>query len=306
MTQAPPPSDRRQFLRMTAGLSITALLAACGDGTSSDDAIAVVPAPGTGATAAAPSTHPLNLALNLAYLGAQYYGYAARGAGLPANLTGGVGQLGTVTGARQASFGDALVAAFAKELADDKQRHVEALRTRLGPLAAAQPVLDLSTGSTSAFSIAAQGAGIVRAGSAFDPYADNTKFLLGAFLVENAVAAAYRTLLTQTEDPTIADHLGDAIYHGGLIRALLDDKAAADPSIDTALTNAGALFASLDGSDIGDQSLAGASGLSSNILDGEGRPIPFTRAAPQILKSLYLSSTGIGGFMPSGANGVTA
>jgi hypothetical protein len=306
---------RRHFLRLTATFSTGALLAGCGGGGGADstatDAIVVVPGPVAAAPIVAPasqSAHPLNLALNLAYIGAQYYGFAARGTGLATNLTSGVGQAGTATGARQANFGDTMVAGYAAELADDKQGHVVALRAMMGPLAAAQPALDLSTGSTGAFSLAAQGAGMVGAGAAFDPYSSDDNFLLGAFLVENTVAAAYRTLLVQTVDePTttlISANLADSIYHGGLIRALLDDKAADNASIGTALGNASALFAALDGSNTGDQTLTGSTGASSNLLDADGRPIPFTRANAQILKTLYLSSSGVGGFMPAGANGI--
>jgi hypothetical protein len=309
-----PHHDRRRFLRLALGFSTGALLSGCGGGGSAvSDGVAVVTVATTPTpAAAAPPTDavstPLNLALNLAYLGAQYYGYAARGTGLPGALTSGIGHAGAVSGARQASFSDTLTASYAAELADDKQAHVAALRTQLGALAAAQPALDLSAAPASAFSVAAQGAGIVAAGAAFDPYVSDRNFLLGAFLVENMVAAAYRTLLVQGgDDATMAlvdTNLADAIYHGGLIRTLLADRAAADSSIDTALTNAAALFATLDGTNIGDQTLAGASGISANILDADGRPIPFTRATAQVLKTLYLSGSGVGGFLPAGANGV--
>jgi hypothetical protein len=321
MQTSSPSPDRRQFLRLTASFSAGALLAGCGGGGGGDAAagdtaasapIVVVPAPVAAApppVAVAGPSHPLNVALMLAYVGAQYYGYAARGAGLPATLTGGIGQPGAETGARQAGFSDPLVAAYATELADDKQRHVERLRTQMGALAAAQPALDLSGGANGAFSVAARGSGIVGAGASFDPYASDEQFLLGAFLVENAVAATYRTLLAQAATDAsgtdiLSANLADAIYHGGLVRALLDGKAAANPALATALTGATTMLSALDGSNVGDQSLTGATGLSSNIQDAAGRPIPFTRATTQVLKSLYLSGSGIGGFLPAGANGV--
>ena len=308
---------RRQFLRLTASFSTGLLLAGCGGGGGEDAAagepIVVVPGPTPTVTPPPPAvagvSHPLNLALTLAYVGAQYYGYAARGAGLPAALTGGVGRFGLTSGARQASFSDPLIAAYAAELADDKQEHVERLRGQLGAQAAAQPALDLSSGATGAFTTAAQHAGITGSETAFDPYASDAHFLLGAFLVENTVAATYRTILGQTSDTAVADmlsiNLADAIYHGGLIRTLLDDKAAANTAIATALSGASIMLGALDGSNIGDQSLAGASGSSSNLQDSDGRPIPFTRATGQVLKNLYLSDGGVGGFLPAGVNGVT-
>ncbi|WP_174297792.1 ferritin-like domain-containing protein, partial [Sphingomonas bacterium] len=270
MQPSQPRHDRRRFLRLAAGVTTGALLSGCGAGGSTPgDSIRTVAgtavpvagatSAGTGAgtgAGAATGQVPLNLALNLAYLGAQYYGHAAGGTGLPATLTGGVGVAGPVSGARRASFADALTASHAAELAGDKQAHVVALRAYLGELAAAQPALDLSPAPSGAFSLAAQRAGIVPAGGAFDPYADDSGFLLGAFLIQNAVAAAYRTLLAQTEPAAAAlvgANLADSIYHGGLIRALLDDRAARDPSIARAMANAGALLAAHDAADAGDQ-----------------------------------------------------
>jgi hypothetical protein len=173
--------------------------------------------------------------------------------------------------------------------------------------------MDLSGAGGGAFAVAAQGAGIVPAGAAFDPYASDGNFLMAALLVENAVAAAYRTLMVQDSGAVkgdtdsaaiVAEHLADSIYHGGLIRTLLDDRGASDASIDRAVVGTTALLAKLDGTDVGDQTLAGASGVSSNLFDAEGRPIPFTRDAAQVLKGLYLSTSGVGGFLPRGANGI--
>lgn len=302
--------DRRRFLRLALGLSAGALLSGCGGGSVDADEATVAVVPAVSAPAAASGSHPLNLALNLAYLGAAYHGFAARGAGLSADLTGGIGKAGAASGARQATFSDPLIAARAAELADDKQAHVVALRGQIGTLAAAQPQIDLSTGSSGAFATAAQGAGIVATGSGFDPYASDTNFLIGAFLIENAGAAAYRTLLARNGDvagtTVLTDQLADAIYNGGLIRALLDDRTAADPVLGQAIAELGAMLAKIDGTNVGDQTLAGATGTSSDILDADGRPIPFTRASEQVLKVLSLSGSGIGGFLPAGANGVPA
>lgn len=309
------PQDRRRFLRLAMTLSTGALLAGCGGGGAAGDAVVVVPGPDpvAGAPPVATPTPvatatPLGLALNLAYLGAQYYGIAARGVGLPASLTSGAGIAGVASGGRQATFADPLIAGFAVELADDKQAQVAALRGQIGAGVAAQPAIDVSTGARGAFSVAAQGAGIVAPGAAFDPYASDDNFLIGALLLENAVAAAHRTLLGPTTDTAIATlvtaQLGDAIYHGGLVRALLDGRIGANPTLDKAVTNTTALLASLDGSNIGDQTLAGSSGASSNLFDADGRAIPFTRADAQILKALYLSNGVAGGFLPAGANGV--
>jgi hypothetical protein len=307
--------DRRRFMRLAAGLTAGAFLSGCGGGRSDEasEAIVVVPAPAAGGSPIAPTaltSHPLNLALNLAYLGAQFYSYAAFGRGLTGDISSGVGRPGPAAGARQASFSDPIVAGYAAELAADTQAHVVALRQHMGSLAAAQPTMDLSTGPSSAFSLAAQGASIVPGGASFDPYADDEAFLLGAFLVENVAAAAYRTLLVQRIDDTaslvLTANLADSIYHAGLVRSLLDSRTASRIPADRALGNTSMLLATIDGTDAGDQTLAGATGVSSDVVDADGRAIPFTRDTAQVLSRLYLSGNGAGGFLPAGANGIVA
>lgn len=305
------PHHRRGFLRL--GLTVVggSLLSGCGGGSEPEaDAVLVVTAPATPSIgpAAAGATSAINLALTLGYVGAQYYGVAARGTGLAGAATSGVGQTGTASGGRMVAFADPIVAGHAAELADDKAAHVAALRTQLAGAAAAQPAIDLSPAG--AFSRAARQAGLVATGVTFDPYADDASFLTGAFLLENAVAAAYRTLLAQTADATaaalIGAQLGDAIYHGGLIRSLLDERAATDPTLDRAMLTAAQAMLTLDGTAGGDLSAAAAGGIAANLADAEGRPIPFTRDAAQVLRTLTLSTGGIGGFLPAGANGLPA
>lgn len=319
MTYPNDVRDRRAFLRLTFGLSAGMLVSACGGGGGSapSEPVAVVTSPGGGAAApvqgagTAAASHPLALPLNLAYLGGNFYGFAAHGAALASGATAGSGAAGSANGGRQAALVDPIVGALAAELAADKAAHVATLRSAIGSAVPAQPAIDLSPRAGGAFSLAAQGAGIVTAGAAFDPYADDKAFLLGAFLIEHATAAAYRTFLFQNPDggagaDVVANALADAIYHGGAIRSLLDARAQSDGSIDPVLRNAAALFAALDGSNVGDQTLGGASGISADVFDADGVPIPFTRAPDQILKVVYLSSGGVGGFFPAGVNGVAA
>jgi len=308
-----PLHDRRRFLRLAVSFSTGALLAGCG----SDDgeagaaliagplAVAAVPA-GEPAVDASPP-HPLNLALTLSYIGGQYHAVAAHGMSLAAGLTAGTGRIGAAIGGRRVAFADPMIAAFAEELAEEKALQVATLRNFIGSAAPAQPPLDLSDAATGPFSLAAQRAGIVAAEQAFDPYANDDAFLLGALLIDYAGAATFRTLLLAGADETIealaATQLAEAIYHGGLIRALLDARASADPAIGAALARMTAMLATLDGSDAGNQRLS-TNGASVNLLDAENRPIPFTRSLPQVLSTLYLSHGNAGGFLPKGANGI--
>jgi hypothetical protein len=292
--------DRRHVLQLLTSLSAGALLAGCGGGGSDDPIVAAPPV----AAVPPPATpvHPLSVPLTLAYLGGQYFSYASRGAGLPQVLTG---QGGAVSGGRSLAFADPVVGRLAADLADDKAAHITALRAQIGTAAASQPAIDLSASPTGAFSLAARRAGIITGGESFDPYADDSHFLIGALLVENAVAATYRRLLLAEPEAAIAAtvtaHLGDSIYHGGVIRALLDDRSTADPAIDAMLDKVGVMLATLDGTKSGDQVLPGGDMTSSNLLDAGGRPIPFTRADRQVLTALYLSDSGPGGFLPQGA-----
>jgi hypothetical protein len=312
--------SRRGFLRVAAGLAVTGLLAGCGGDGGSTTGAATPLATDTSATALASSTDAstlsteaakLNLALNLEYLGAEFYAYASSGAGLPANLISGIGKQGSVSGGRQASFSDALVGQQASDLAKDKLANVTSLRAQLTSASAALPALDFSSTAKSAFSTAAQAAGIVGAGGSFDAFASDDNFLIGAFFVENVVAATYRTILPDIVTPAMVQvvtaNLADAIYHNGLIRTMLTTRAAGDAALTPMVTAISAYLARLDGSGGGDQGLE-STGDSSNIIDGDGTPIPFKRTSAQVLQTLYLTSvpSSAGGFLPNGANGLGA
>lgn len=319
MNNAIEELHRRRFLQraggLLAGLSSTLLLSGCGGGGAASGTgavevvsapVTVVPAPTPTSTASA-DTNALNFALNLAYLGAQFYGYGANGTGIAASLVTGVGRQGSVMGGRQVAFADDGVARFAAELADDKLAHVTGLRGLLTNAAAAQPGLDFSAGASAAFSTIARTSGIVASGGTFDAFANDDNFLLGALFVEDVMAAAYRSLLTHvTVDASIqlvTAHLADAIYHGGMVRTMLADRAVQNPALTASLTAACASLARLDGTDVGDQSLA-ADGSSANLVDANGNAIPFLRSATQVLKVVYLAPDAVqaGGFIPNGVN----
>jgi hypothetical protein len=175
---------RREFFRNSGGLGIGliagAALSACG---SDNDA--------TAQTAAPTDPEILNFALNLEYLEAQFYQYAAFGVGLPSDLLTGVGTQGAVRGGRAVAFTDPVVAAYAKEIARDELDHVRFLRTALGASAVAQPAIDVGgTDPNGAFSVAARAAGLIGPGVVFDPYASDENFLLGAYIFEDVGVTA--------------------------------------------------------------------------------------------------------------------
>jgi len=110
--------------------------------------------------------------------------------------------------------------------------HVKDLRAALGSNAVAMPELNLGT----AFTAAAQAAGIIGANDTFSPvrprrlrasltgqYSSDAYFLLGAFLFEDAGVTAYNGAapLIQNKDvlAAAAGILAAEAYHGGVIRA---------------------------------------------------------------------------------------
>ena len=178
----------------------------------------------------------LNFALNLEYLEATFYAYATTGAGLPASLMSGAGTAGTVIPGHAVTFSDPVVQAYANEIAKDELEHVTFLRTALGASAVAMPALDVGyQNPNGAFSKAAQAAGLVPAGTAFDPYLNDETFLLAAFIFEDVGVTAYKgaapLITNKTYLSAAAGILAAEAYHAGLVRTVLYAKGIATPSL---------------------------------------------------------------------------
>ncbi|MEG3172370.1 ferritin-like domain-containing protein [Sphingomonas sp. ZB1N12] len=272
----------------------------------------------------------LNFALNLEYLEAQFYSYAAYGTGLDNSLLGGTGTQGAVRGGRQVNFTDPIVSQYAREIAQDEIAHVRFLRTALGTAAVAQPVIDVSVSPTSAFSLAAQAAGLVPAGTAFDPYATDEAFLLGAFIFEDVGVTAYKgaapLLTSKAYLEAAAGLLAVEAYHAAIVRTTLYGKGIATPSLRTSADAISRARDSLDGgganttifgaNDI-DQGISSYSATPinlattqaavtvSNIVPLDNNGVAYSRSASQVLNIVYLNSgaASAGGFYPNGMNG---
>ncbi|MFN2474097.1 MAG: ferritin-like domain-containing protein, partial [Sphingomicrobium sp.] len=226
--------DRRTFLKAagaaTAAIGGAAMLSGCGGDGSNGGSVVTPPTKNTVGDA-----DILNFALNLEYLEAQFYSYAATGAGLPSSILGGTGTQGAVIGGRQVPFRDPQVAQYAREISLDETNHVKFLRTALGASAVAQPAIDVGTDPNGAFSTAARAAGLVGAGQSFDPYASDENFLLGAFIFEDVGVTAYKGASPLIQNATFleaaAGILAAEAYHAGLIRTVLFAKGIQAPAL---------------------------------------------------------------------------
>ncbi len=302
--------SRRTFL---AGLGLSAGAAAvigCGGGSSPSQPVSP---PGGGGGGGGTPTGPsdadvLNFALNLEYLEAEFYLRATTGMGLSAADTGT--SPGATTGGSQVNFTDPAIKAYAMEIAADELAHVQFLRTALtqaGATPVDKPAIDLMN----SFNAAASAATI---GPSFNPFADQTSFILGAFIFEDVGVTAYNgavKYLLANNNSTIlsaaaAIHATEA-YHAAEIRTLLVYLDAASPSAGL-LATAGKI-SSLRGaaSSASGGAAAEVAPTSKTIVACDSNSLAFPRTTDQVLDIVYLNATGMaatkGGFYPNGMNG---
>ena len=284
----------------------------------------------TGANAQTVSDNDvLNFALNLEYLEAQFYSYAANGVGLPAGQQTGVTTTGAQGGlinpagstpARQVTFNDRVISEYAKEIAADELAHVAFLRTALGSAAVAQPALNISGGTGSAFAAAATAAGVAN-GASFDPYANENNFLLGAYIFEDVGVTAYKgaspLITSKVFLEAAAGILAVEAYHAAIVRTVLYGRGVETPALRTIAGQISDARDSLDGASDVDQGISPmtvtptnlattqAATTASNIAPLDANGIAFSRTPQQVLNIVYLNRAAVtmGGFFPAGVNG---
>ncbi len=294
-------ADRRTFLR-TAGLGLAGAGALGVVGAPMASATDGPPGPGAPTTEAGETISDasiLNFALNLEYLEAEFYSYAAFGRGLDASIIDGNCPVGGVTGGAKVPFKTPRIRKIAEDIAMDEVAHVTFLREALGTAKVARPTIDL----VGSFSAAAQAAGLVKAGEKFDPFADENSFLIGAFLFEDVGVTAYKgaapLITNKTYLEAAAGILAFEAYHSATIRSALDvlDLAGAADAISNARD-------SLDGPADLDEGITGADG-GIIVAPGDANAIAYSRSPGQVLNIVYLNpaKTDRGGFFPDGVNG---
>jgi ferritin-like protein len=291
---AETPGDRRRFMKVAGATGLGLVGAGALAGTVATSASASTLSDDSNSISDATV---LNFALNLEYLEAEFYSYAAHGYGLPGSLTSGTGKSGPVEGGSKVWFKSKAIGQLAKEIARDEYEHVAFLRAALGKYAVGRPEINIS----SSFTAAATAAGLIKAGEKFDVYASEDNFLLGAFIFEDVGVTAYKgaapLIVNKTYLGAAAGILAVEAYHASTIRSRLYDRGlSAQADAISAARN------SLDGSG-SDQGIT--VGGWENIVPTDSNGLAFGRTPGEVLNIVYLTPKAAkkGGFFPDGVNG---
>ncbi len=239
----------------------------------------------------------LNFALNLEYVEAQYYIAAFLGRPLDAADTTGVGGApGFVLGGSAVPFQTESVAAYAQKITIDEVNHVRFLRRVLGAQAVAQPNIDL----LNSFNALGVAAGLIPAGTQFNPFADETSFLLGAFIFEDVGVTAYggaaRLLVNKDFLDAAASILAIEAYHAGTVRTVLGAFGQQD-----AADAISAVRAKAGGGK--EQGLRVGANLQFNTSPSDSDSLAFRRTTTEVLNIVYNGNKFGGGFLPNQMNG---
>ncbi len=328
--------SRRSFFAGAGALAATAALAGCSDSNSTESGQPLPPTPPS--TPGYTDSDILNYALNLEYLEAQYYLYAATGSGLAAaDITAGSAStfqtVGTVTVGDAAAVPGLTPAEqeILNEIAYEEQAHVRFLRSALGSAAVPMPDIDLSF-----FGPLAVAAGITTVATgtgSFNPFSSFDYFLVGAFIFEDVGVTAYSGAAPLISSAGVAAGLLTAAggilaveaYHAGYVRTSLTGRAiaagsaAAYPYLGAAnavealratLTVGNSAPPSTNGSVETTLLLPTSTTTPSAIVAASATDaVGFARTVNQVHHIVYGSATvGVakGGFFPNGTNSIFA
>ncbi len=319
------PEARRRFLRTCGRLAAVAAVggvASCG---SDQSPLANYPTPapsGTASPTPTPSptivkitdTDMLVLMQQLHYLQAEFYSRAVLAAPLSPALVGGSGASGDVTGARAVTFTDPVLADIVREIAAEKIDQVVKLRSVLGTATPARPAINLGVDDAGVFTQYGRNSKDVVAPALYDVYASQERFLLGAFILEDAVMVAWRGISAMMTDAVdvAAGLLATSAHHTAIIRAQLYIRGGATGSTlrqsSIRLSDLRDSYSPVDD----DRGVAASSATDTatkataadiNPADGDGEI--YGRLPNFTVNVFYMSSSAVtsGGFFPSGLNG---
>jgi hypothetical protein len=281
-------TDRRSLLSLGAGAAAVMAAGAIATG-------AAVTSSPAAAQAAVTDTDILNFALNLEYLEGEYYSRGFLGRGLDAADRDGVGGSGFVLGGSLVPFRTPAIAGAVQRIVLDEVDHIRFLRRVLGASAVGAPNIDL----LNSFNALAVAAGLIPAGTQFNPFADEISFLLGAFILTDVGVTAYagsaRLLTNANNIDAAAGLLATEAYHAGAIRFTLDlfNQQVAGNAISTVRARLS------NGKDSG-LSLAN---VPYNIANVDSDGLTFRRTSAEVLNVVYNGVSTGGGFLPNRANG---
>ncbi|HEX2223246.1 MAG TPA: ferritin-like domain-containing protein [Thermoanaerobaculia bacterium] len=239
----------------------------------------------------------LNFALNIEYLGAEFYLRAVTGSGLSADDVTGQGNLGNVQGGSAVPFQNPRFRDYAEEIARNERAHVQFLRATLGENAVARPEIDLQQG----FTLAARAAGLIGPTQQFNPFANEVNFWLGAFMFEDVDVTAYKGAAPLLSERPIVEAAAGILavegYHAGLIRTVLYELREHETT--RAISN---LRDQADG--FGDRDQPIRLQAHANIVPTDGNGLAFSRTPQQVLSIVYLGGEPNNfGFFPERVNG---
>ncbi len=284
---AAPTTDRRSLLGLGAGAAAVMAAGAAVTGA----AVVSSPAAAQGVT----DVDVLNFALNLEYLEGEYYSRGFLGRGLDAADRDGVGGSGFVLGGSQVRFRTPAIFGAVQRIVIDEVGHIRFLRRVLGSAAVGAPNIDL----LNSFNALAVAAGLIPAGTQFNPFVDEISFMLGAFILTDvgvtAYAGAARLLTNRDNVDAAAGLLATEAYHAGAIRftlGLFNQQAAGNAisAVRARLSN---------GKDAG----LSVGNVNYNIANVDSDGLTFRRTADEVLNVVYNGVRTGGGFLPNRANG---
>lgn len=293
--------SRRSFLAGAGTAAASMAVLGCNNGTPATGGTTTTPPPPVDI----PDNDILNFALNLEYLEAEYYLYAATGKGLSsADALTGAGTTIVPSGIAAVPWTNSSFADYANEIAQDELNHVRFLQAAIsgnGGTPVPRPALDLTF-----FAPLAVVAGITTTPT-FNPFLSTNGFLVGAFVFEDVGVTAYSGAAPLLTSNTI---LGAAAgiqaveaYHAAEIRTLIAGGASlsGDPTYLNYANQVSALRGTLGG---GNET---ALSISSIVAANSSDAIAFSRTTDQVLHIVYGAAGGAGvakgGFFPAGLNG---